>query len=141
MGVNLTKSQRSYCMSQVKNTGTDIEQAVWSSLKKRRLPFETNSKHLPGKPDVVFPRAMVAVFIDGDFWHGYRFPNWRDQVSEFWQTKIEINRRRDQRNFRKLRRLGWRVVRVWQHQVEQDLESCVDRIKTVIQSHSQSGVA
>lgn len=125
---NLTKKQRSYCMSRVKNRDTDIERQVRSELHRRGLRFRKHVKDLPGKPDIVFPGARVAVFIDGDFWHGYRFPLWKRKLSPFWRQKIQINRERDNRNFAKLRRMGWRTIRVWQHTIEKDIEAVVKKI-------------
>jgi DNA mismatch endonuclease (patch repair protein) len=83
---------------------------------------------LPGRPDMVFLSAAVAVFIDGDFWHGWQFPRWRNRLSPAWKEKIERNRNRDRRNFAKLRREGWTVVRLWEHEIYKDTEACVDRI-------------
>jgi len=87
---------------------------------------------LPGKPDIVFVSARVVVFLDGDFWHGYRFGLWEDTLSAFWRKKIGETRRRDQRNFAKLRRMGWRVVRIWEHSVEKDLEGVIERICVLV---------
>ncbi len=115
-------------MSRVKGKDTGPEKLVRSELHRRGLRFRKHPKHLPGKPDIVFPSHRVAVFVDGDFWHGYRFPQWRDQLSPFWEAKIGKTRVRDQRNFRKLRRSGWRVIRVWQHEVERDSVAVIDRI-------------
>lgn len=70
----------------------------------------------------------MAVFVDGDFWHGWRFPVWKDKLSEAWELKIEKNRNRDSRNHRRLRRKGWRVVRIWEHQTHADLGKCLERI-------------
>lgn len=128
MADNLTKEQRSYCMARVRVRGTALELAMRSELLKRGLKFRRNVRTLPGKPDVVFPIVKVAVFLDGDFWHGYRFPIWRRAVAKFWREKIAKNRDRDRRNFAKLRRMGWRVLRIWQHQIRRDLSSCADRI-------------
>ena len=100
---NLTKKQRSYCMSRVKGKDTGIEKAVRSSLHNRGFRFRKHVKDLPGKPDVVFKREKVAVFIDGDFWHGYRFPVWEHKVSDFWKNKIASNRKRDIKNHSKLK--------------------------------------
>jgi DNA mismatch endonuclease (patch repair protein) len=80
----------------------------------------------------VFSRSRVAVFVDGDYWHGWRFPAWKDKLAAYWQEKIENNRRRDNRNFRRLRKDGWLVIRLWEHQVERDAERCVDRIEAVV---------
>ena len=70
----------------------------------------------------------VAVFVDGDFWHGWRFPTWRLKLSEKWEEKIAANRRRDARNHAKLRRCGWTVVRIWEHQMERDPGACLRRV-------------
>src|SRR5215468_3434899 len=102
-------------MSRVKSRDTDLERLVRTGLRRQGLRFTTHAKGLPGRPDIVFTAARVAVFVDGDFWHGYRFPLWQGKLSPFWQAKIARNRARDTKNFRKLRRMGWIVVRVWQH--------------------------
>ena len=129
---NLTKEQRSYCMSRVKDKDTGIERLVRSELHKRGLRFRKHVASLPGKPDIVFKKARVAVFIDGDFWHGFRFPAWRNQLSAFWQKKIAETRKRDQSNFRKLRRMDWRVIRIWEHQLDEDVSTCIERIESAV---------
>lgn len=131
---NLTNVQRSYCMSRVKGKDTGLEKLVRSELYRRGLRFRKHVKELPGKPDVVFSKAKVAVFIDGDFWHGYRYPLWENKLSDFWKEKIRKTRERDQRNFRKLRYMGWRVIRIWQHEIEQDLGKCIKRIEQCLKS-------
>jgi DNA mismatch endonuclease (patch repair protein) len=136
----LTAHQRSYCMSRVKNRNTDLEALVRSELFKRGWRFRKHVSSLPGTPDIVFVRQGVAVFVDGDFWHGYRFPRWEASLSEFWITKIQKNRKRDRRNFAKLRRLGWRVARVWQHEIKRDLYGSVERLeKLLVTRRSQTG--
>ena len=125
---NLTPEQRSYCMSRVKGKDTGLERRLRSELEKLGIQFTIYPKDLPGKPDIAFPQEKIAVFVDGDFWHGYRFPAWEHSVSAFWREKIGKTRQRDQRDFRKLRKMGWRVIRIWQHEVKRDFESCVARI-------------
>lgn len=119
-------------MSTVRSRDTDIERTVRSALHRRGIRFRTHVRALPGRPDLVFPRQRVAVFIDGDFWHGFRFPVWQDRLPAFWQSKIATNRRRDRRNYQRLRRAGWTVVRIWQHQIERNLDSCVRKILDVL---------
>jgi DNA mismatch endonuclease (patch repair protein) len=127
-------------MSRVKNRDTDLERVVRSELHKRGLRFRKHVRELTGTPDIVFPRHGLAVFIDGDFWHGWRYPSWKHDLTEFWRRKIETNRERDRRNFRSLRRDGWNVIRVWQHEIEADMESCVDRIQRALQdSENENG--
>lgn len=115
-------------MSRVRGKDTGIERQLRSALHKRGLRFRKNVRGLPGTPDIVFVTKMIAVFVDGDFWHGYRFPVWEHKLNQFWSSKIAMNRQRDQRNFAKLRRWGWTVIRVWQHEIEGDLEAVVKRI-------------
>jgi len=125
---NLTPEQRSYCMSRNKGKDTGLEVSVRSALHRKGLRFRKHVKDLPGKPDVVFSKAQVVVFIDGDFWHGYRFPTWEDKVSDFWKRKISKTRERDKKNHRKLRNAGWKVIRLWQHDIHKNLDNCVCRI-------------
>lgn len=129
---NLTETQRRYCMSRVRNADTDLERAVRGGLHRRGLRFRKHVRELPGRPDVVFPSARVVVFVDGDFWHGYRFPEWSGTLSSFWRNKIETTRIRDRRNFARLRRDGWLVIRLWQHEVKRDLERILDVVEAAV---------
>lgn len=129
---NLTPEQRSYCMSRIKGKDTGLETRVRSELHKRGFRFRKHFKELPGKPDVVFTKAKVAVFIDGDFWHGYRFPAWEHKVSDFWKTKISKNRERDAKNHRRLRDMGWTVIHLWQHDLERDFEASIGKIVSAL---------
>lgn len=115
-------------MSRVKSTNNDLEMRVRAALHRRGFRFRTHVRSLPGRPDIVLARYRIAVFVDGDFWHGFNFPRWRHKMAQFWQTKIATNRARDARNFRKLRRGDWLVIRIWQHQLKADFDSCIDRI-------------
>jgi len=133
---NLTPEQRSYCMSRVKGRNTGLERLVGAALRAHGLRFRTHVKTLPGRPDIVFSSARVAVFIDGDFWHGYRFPSWVHTISPFWREKIGRNRDRDRRNFRRLRGLGWQVVRIWQHEAECDLAKAAGRVLAAVRSRT-----
>jgi DNA mismatch endonuclease (patch repair protein) len=134
---NLTREQRSYCMSRVRNRDTDLERILCSLLQKRGIRFRKHVKGLAGRPDIVFPKHQVAVFIDGDFWHGFRFPAWQQKVSSFWRSKIALNRARDRRNFKSLRKAGWSVLRIWQHQIKRNSEHCVERIVSVLEESAR----
>ena len=128
MSDNLTPEQRTYCMRRIKGQDTGPEVLVRSELHKRGLRFRKHVKTLPGKPDIVFPAAKLVVFVDGDFWHGYGFGSWGSSLSSYWQEKIARTRARDRRNASRLRRMGWRVMRVWGHSIEADVQGVVDRI-------------
>jgi DNA mismatch endonuclease, patch repair protein len=124
----MSREARSLLMSRINGKNTSPERSMFSELRLRRIYFATHAKDLPGCPDIVFRRIKLAVFIDGDFWHGWRFPLWEHKLSEKWRDKIASTRNRDQRNFRKLRRMGWTVIRIWEHQIETDVESCIERV-------------
>jgi len=131
----VTPAVRSRMMAAVKSKNTSLEKIVFSALKKRGVRFRKHYKHLPGTPDVAFPRAKKVIFIDSDFWHGYRYPAWKGRIrSKFWREKIETNRLRDRRNFRKLRRLGWKVMRVWEHSVKRSPAATFQKIYRFILS-------
>jgi DNA mismatch endonuclease (patch repair protein) len=114
---HLTVEQRSCAMKRVKLKDGSLEKLVQRELRSKGLKFRRHVKALPGKPDIVFQKEKVAVFVDGDFWHGWRLPVWEHKLSRFWRDKLRANRARDQRNFRRLRAGGWKVIRIWQHEL------------------------
>ena len=130
----MSPAQRSYCMSRVKGGNTTLERVVRSELHKRGLRFRKHPKDLPGRPDIVFRSLKIAIFLDGNFWHGYRFARWEHEMKPFWREKIRSNIARDRRNFARLRRSGWRVIRLWEHQVRKDLVGSVDKIVAAVRS-------
>lgn len=115
-------------MKAVKVKNGSLELVVQHELQRRGYRFQRNYKNLHGSPDIVFREQKLAVFIDGDFWHGWRLPAWENKLSEFWRAKLQANRKRDQRNFRRLRNAGWKVIRLWEHEIRSDLKRCVVRI-------------
>ena len=128
----MSPEARSRLMSRIRGKDTGPERRLRSVLHARGLRFRKHVRELPGTPDIVFTRARVVVFVDGDFWHGWRFPLWEHKLSPFWAEKIRRNRQRDRRNFAKLRRMGWKVIRVWEHQIEKDVDSVADRIQRIV---------
>jgi len=124
----MTRAKRSALMSRIRGKNTGVEKLVFKALRKEGVGFSRHAATLAGRPDIVFRQEKVAVFVDGDFWHGWQFPRWMPRLDPWWREKIEANRSRDTRNIARLRRGGWIVVRVWEHQVEQQLLSVVRRI-------------
>jgi DNA mismatch endonuclease (patch repair protein) len=127
---HMTPAQRSRAMGRVKLKNGPLEKLVQRELRAMGVRYRCNNRLLPGSPDIVLPRHRVAIFVDGNFWHGWRLPTWEHKLSVFWREKIRANRARDQRNFRRLKRLGWRVCRIWEHQA-QDRERLTDILKTI----------
>ncbi len=114
----MTAAQRSACMSKIRGKDTGPERFVLALLREAGCNPELHARDLPGRPDFVLRERQLAVFVDGDFWHGWRFPVWRHKLAPFWEKKISANRARDGRNHARLRRAGWTVIRVWEHQIE-----------------------
>lgn len=121
----MTVEQRSRIMARNRGKDTSPERYLASLLIAGGLSFDRHDKSLPGCPDFVFNATKTAVFVDGDFWHGWRFPEWSHRMAPFWREKIGKTRLGDRRNHRRLRGLGWTVVRIWEHQVETDLIACI----------------
>lgn len=112
----LTPAERSERMSKIRGTSTAPEMCVRRYLHGQGLRYRLHSRDLPGRPDLVLPRYKVVIFVHGCFWHAHscqmgRIPSTR---TAFWKDKFETNKARDSRNIRKLRRLGWRVLTVWE---------------------------
>jgi DNA mismatch endonuclease (patch repair protein) len=130
-----SKEVRSAIMSRIRSKNTGIEMLVFRELRRRGIRFQKHYRRVVGTPDVAVPKRKIAVFVDGDFWHGFRYPAWKRKLSsKFWTAKIERNRRRDRRNFAKLRREGWRVMRVWEHQLKKKNQAeAFDRIADFIE--------
>lgn len=100
-------------------TGGRAEHALVRLLLHQRRAFMRHAQDLPGRPDLVFVRQRVCVFCDGDFWHGRRWTTLRQALlrrhnAMYWVAKIEANRARDRRQRAELRRMGWRVLRLWE---------------------------
>ena len=129
-----TLAQRSEAMRRVRGKDTSCELRLRSALHKRGLRYSLR-RRLPGRPDIVFVRARVVVFVDGCFWHGCpahcRMPS---SNQSYWGAKIDRNMARDRRVARELRSLGWRVVRVWEHDVNKRLERCADRVERAVRA-------
>jgi DNA mismatch endonuclease (patch repair protein) len=129
MADRITKEQRSRVMAAIRGKHTGPEKTMRNLLRAAKIRYTTYAKGLPGTPDIVLKGHKIAVFVDGDFWHGYRFPAWRAKLTPFWKDKIETNIRRDRRNFQRLRRGGWKVIRVWEHELENRPLQALERIK------------
>lgn len=126
----LTPKQRSGCMSRIRGRDTKPEVALRRALWGSGLRYRLTNK-LPGKPDILFISRKVAVFVDGCFWHRcplhYQAPMSR---SVFWREKIAANVKRDRAVDQKLAADGWTVVRVWEHELREDIGAVVGRVMT-----------
>lgn len=120
-----------------RRTGTRPERALRSALHRRGLRFRKDlALRLPAgrvRPDVVFTRARLAVFVDGCFWHSCPVHATHPVANaEFWFVKLERNRQRDRRDDDALADAGWQVLRLWEHELD-DLGGCVDRVAGLLE--------
>jgi len=109
------------------NTGPEVllRKALWRLGFRYRLNVK-----LPGRPDLVFPKFGAVLFVDGCFWHGCpKHLVWPKNNAVFWKKKILGNRHRDSVVSHELKRAGWFVIRVWEHQIRQDVNECALRIE------------
>ena len=123
----ITSEKRSAVMSKIRSKGTRFEKDFTAELAKRvKDKFETNVTSLRGKPDIVFRKRNICVFLDSNFWHGWQYPRWKHLLkNDFWRDKIEKNRKRDRDTTRYLKRNGWKVIRVWEHSIKSDFDACL----------------
>lgn len=124
----LAPEVRSRVMSRIRGKHTGPERALQAELERLGLRFETHARDLPGTPDFVFRTRQVAVFVDGDFWHGWRFREWEGKLAPFWRDKIRATQARDRRARRQLRAAGWHVVRIWEHELAADCRRAARRV-------------
>ena len=113
--------ERSELMARVRQRGTAPELIVRQILRRRGFRYRTNARTLPGSPDVMDPRGKLVIFVHGCFWHRHarcRACTSPRHNADFWQIKFSENVRRDRRNRRELRQLGYRVIVVWECQTK-----------------------
>ncbi|GAF77851.1 unnamed protein product [marine sediment metagenome] len=116
-------------MSRIRSKNTKAEILVFRELRRQGVYFQKHYNKASGKPDIALPRKKKAVFIDGDFWHGYQFSKKKHRLpKKYWLDKIETNIKRDRSNRAKLRRDGWEVLRVWEHEVFKKFDETIDKI-------------
>jgi DNA mismatch endonuclease (patch repair protein) len=105
-------------MSRIRSKNTKAEVILRKVLRELGLRGYRIHYSIPGRPDIVFTSVKLAVFIDGDFWHGYL---WKNRgcvpIKQYWKDKISGNMARDKRVNGELKKRGWRVIRIWEHEV------------------------
>lgn len=113
-----------------------LEKSFRQALSKEIYPlgyrYRKNYKGVPGRPDVAFVKQKIAIFVDGDFWHGYKYKERSKKYAPFWKKKIESNMKRDQKNRRALKKMGWTYMRFWEHEIKKSPETCIKKILSSI---------
>lgn len=122
-------------MSKVKLKGGKAETLLAKALWHKGYRYRKNEKRLPGSPDIALFKYHIAIFVDGEFWHGKDWETRRVRLKrnrEYWIEKIEENIARDLRNDRLLMQLGWTPLHFWEKEVMKDLSACVDEVEETI---------
>jgi DNA mismatch endonuclease (patch repair protein) len=117
-------------MSKIRSTNTTPEILLRKFLWAKGFRYRKKSS-LPGKPDIILNNKKIVIFIDGEFWHGYQWNKKRQRIKanrEYWIKKIEGNIRRDKSNKKQLIKMGYTVIRFWEHQIKKDIAGCVLKI-------------
>jgi DNA mismatch endonuclease (patch repair protein) len=126
---SLSPKQRSELMAKIRSKGSRVEREFRALLRGVNLTPSSGNR-LCGKPDFVFLRARVAIFIDFCFWHGCRWhcrmPN---SNQEYWNAKISANKKRDREVTRHHRQAGWTVLRIWEHSLRKDPLKCLSKVR------------
>jgi len=123
----ITKEQRSKNMSHIRSKDTSIELKVRKYLFSLGYRYRVNYKELPGKPDIVFTKKKIAIFIHGCYWHGHncnsRYAHVSKSNTDYWNTKIQRNQERDKRNIEQLGKDGWKVIVLWECEIKENFGS------------------
>ena len=124
---------RSRIMSCIRSSGTKPEVKFRRALSSSGLKNYKTHYNILGKPDIVFPKRKLAIFIDGSFWHGY---NWKKlgkvPPKKYWQGKIERTIKRDELITKSLKRNGWTVLRFWEHEINKNTKGCVSKVTGLV---------
>lgn len=116
-------------MQNIRSKDTKPERIIMDELKKRKIYFAKNVEKITGKPDIVFRRKKVVVFIDSDFWHGHpKYGHIPKTNIEYWRKKIGNNRKRDKRVNKELKDKGWKVIRIWEHEIKKNIDNIMGKI-------------
>ena len=120
-----SSKKRSEIMRQIKSKHTGPEMAVRKALTRRGIRHRLHSGQLPGKPDIIIPRLNIAIFVNGCFWHQHS--NCKRKAmpktnTAYWENKLKQNVKRQQRDIRVLKKLGWKVHKIWECQAKNDVK-------------------
>lgn len=133
----LTKEQRRKNMQHIRNKDTKIEVILRKALWHEGIRYRKNYKKLPGTPDIAITKYKIAIFCDGEFFHGYDWDEQKPRIlkgehGQFWVDKIEKNRMRDEAKDRELELLGWNVIHFWGREIIDNTDACVKAVKDII---------
>lgn len=124
-----------------KANGTSSETMLAKALWLKGYRYRKNDKSVLGKPDITFKKLKIAIFTDGEFWHGKDWQIKKPKIAsnqEYWIKKIERNMERDRQTQETLEASGWTILRFWHRQIKKNLNECVEAIEQVISQKRKS---
>jgi DNA mismatch endonuclease (patch repair protein) len=135
-----TKAKRSEVMSRIRGRGNkETELALVKLLRAHGITGWRRHQPLFGRPDFLFRRERVAIFVDGCFWHGCpKHSNMPVNNRRFWENKLSANRQRDLLVTQTLKADGWRVVRIWEHEMTGNASACIAKIRILLSTDSRT---
>lgn len=141
MSDKLTPEHRSWNMSRIKGKDTKIEVIVRQYLFSKGYRFRKNDKRYPGKPDIVLPKYKTVIFVHGCFWH--RHPGCKNATipktrTEFWNDKFEKNVRNDKIKQEQLEQMGWKVIVIWECELEKNFSQTMEAVETELKRQGVS---
>lgn len=131
-----TTADISIRMKKLSHGKSKIESKLAKALWHRGYRYRLNYAALPGKPDIALTKYEIAIFVDGEFWHGKDFDKRKNDIKhnkEYWILKIEDNIKRDLKNDELLKQKGWIVLHFWSRDVENHLEGCVKVVEEFVE--------
>ena len=133
---NLSRAQRRRNMRNIRSFDTLPERILMSELKRKQIYFTKHIVAVPGKPDIVFHRKKLSVFVDSDFWHGrpkhFTMPK---SNRNYWRKKILNNRTRDRKVNKTLKKQGWKVIRIWESEIRKNPANCLNKVVVALNAN------
>jgi len=130
-----TTKQRSRLMQKIRSANTTPELSFRKLLRANGIKHQKNNNNLLGKPDISIPKSKIAIFIDGEFWHGYKWDAKKKKIKAnraYWIPKIEKNIARDKKYSVELKKLGWAVIRLWDFEIKKTPGKCLNKVNKAL---------
>ena len=133
----VNKKKRSEIMRAIKDKDSKIEKTLRKELSGLDLKYRKNVSYLNGKPDIAFTRKKIVIFLDSCFWHGCKNHSRMPQTNRlYWKEKIEKNKTRDLEIDKFYKKIGWEVLRFWEHSLKNNLPKIIKKVQTALKTRA-----
>lgn len=132
-----SKEKRRKIMSSIKSKGTSIEEKFRKALCENKIKGYRINPRIKSNPDFAFIKYKIVVFCDGDFWHGKNYKSLKLRLKDkFWRNKIETNMKRDKKHNRMLKKDGWRILRFWESDINNNTDKCIAKLQLALKKRN-----